>query len=119
MFGDRIDVRQMVFAIVNHFDFRAHVERMHDAHPRWSQRQLECCLYWQSRARKQLSGMVKDFLREHPGNIVDPCPEAGGVNVTETLRLAGVNLEWPPRKIACQVALAGYPIVPLVSAAGK
>jgi 3D (Asp-Asp-Asp) domain-containing protein len=32
---------------------------------------------------------------------------AMGVNVTETLKNAGVILEWPPKQWACQVALAG------------
>jgi hypothetical protein len=32
-----------------------------------------------------------------------------GVNVTETLRLEGIVLEWPPVRIARQVALIAYP----------
>lgn len=30
-----------------------------------------------------------------------------GVNVTETMKNAGVILEWPPANIAYQIALAG------------
>jgi len=32
-----------------------------------------------------------------------------GVDVTATMRSAGVELEWPPRKIAYQVYLVGVP----------
>jgi hypothetical protein len=51
--------------------------------------------------------MIENFLLQHPGLMIDDCPEAGGVNVTETLRLAGIYLEWPPQRVACQVALGG------------
>lgn len=95
------------FAIINAFDLAAHVERMRSVHPDWSQRQLECCLYWQSGARKQLARGIRAFESVHPDYTVDTCPEAGGVNVTETLRIVGVELEWPPTKIVRQVAIAG------------
>ena len=110
MFGDMIDLDRPVFAIVNEFDLGSHIERMRQGHPTWTQRQLECCLYWQTKARKQLTEEIGRFLREHPGCVVDTTPEAGGVNVTETLKVAGVRLEWPPRNIARQVALAGSPM---------
>ena len=97
------------FAIVNEFDFAVHVERMRGLHPVWSKRQLECCLYWQPRARKDLSVEIKRFLQEHPGLIIDRCPEAGGVNVTDTLKRVGIVLEWPPVNIARQVVFGGTP----------
>lgn len=108
-FDQRVCLSSPVFAIVNEFDLAAHVEKMRAANPKWSQRQLECCLYWQPTARKQLASEIKRFLWQHAGYIADPCPEAGGVNVTETLRRAGVELEWPPRHIVRQVAIAGRP----------
>jgi hypothetical protein len=106
MFSDIFDLSRPVFAIVNEFNLAAQVERMRQSNPTWTERQLECCLYWQPRARKQLSGAIKAFLWEHPDYRADACPEAGGVNVTETLRRAGIDLEWPPKKIVRQVALA-------------
>jgi hypothetical protein len=109
MFDEKIDLSQPVFAIVNEFDLAAHVERMRIRHPRWSQRQLACCLYWQPRARKELATKISEFLRGHRGYLADCCPEAGGVNVTATLANLGVALEWPPRKTVCQVAIAGLP----------
>ncbi len=107
LFAERFDLQQPVFAIVNEFDLAAHVARMRASHPGWSQRQLECCLYWQPAARKDLAFKIRQFLFGHPGYTADTCPEAGGVNVTETLRQVGVELEWPPKRIVRQVAIAG------------
>jgi hypothetical protein len=109
MIGDAIDLGRPVFAIVNEFDLAAHVLRMRLRHPGWSERQLVCCLYWQPTARKHLTAKLMAFLAAHPDYVSDACPEAGGVNVTETLRRAGLELEWPPVKVARQVALAGIP----------
>jgi len=79
---------------------------MREKHPEWSERQLACCLYWQAGARKQLESEIQKFYREHPGLWLVRCPEAMGVDVTGTMRLVGVELEWPPRERALQVALA-------------
>ncbi len=116
IFSDRFDLSAPAFAVVNAFDLAAHVERMRAKHPDWTSRQLECCLYWQPTARRQLSAEVGLFLWKHAGYEVDACPEAGGVNVTETLRRAGVELEWPPRRIVRQVAIAAKPAVVRVNA---
>ena len=35
------------------------------------------------------------------------CPEAMGLDVTTTLRNAGVEIEWPPVEKALQVAFVG------------
>lgn len=107
MIFDTIDLSGPVYAIWNCFDFGAHVTAMRLAHPAWSARQCECCLYWQGKARKQLRERIIVFLREHPGLTVIACPEAQGVNVTETMKQVGINLEWPPQQYAYQVVLAG------------
>lgn len=97
-----------VFAIWNVFDLASHVERMRAKHPTWSQRQLVCCLYWQPGARKALARELVTFCREAGGETsIIRCPEAMGVNITETMRQVGVELEWPPVSRAVQVALAG------------
>lgn len=108
MIADVIDLERPVFAIWNRFDLAGHVRRMKERHPDWSKRQAVCCLYWQPRARKELRQRVVAFLRAHRGTRVVFTPEAMGVNVTATMRQAGVQLEWPPRSIAYQVALVGY-----------
>ena len=107
---DRVyDLEAPVFVVYNVFDLAAHVAAMRERHPSWTERQLACCLYWQPRARKSLAEEAKRFAREHPGLRLDRCPEARGVDVTETMRLAGVELEWPPRNKAIQVILAASP----------
>jgi predicted metal-binding protein len=108
--ADVYDVSAGAVAIVNEFDIGLHVAAMRKIHPRWSERQLECCLYWQPKARAQLKETIADFRRRCPGYDVNTCPEAMGVNVTETMKRLGVLLEWPPKQIVRQVAIAAIPI---------
>lgn len=92
------------------FDFGAHCRKMRRLHPDWSQRQIECCLYWQGKANKKLREAVADvryYLRGRDKWSVTYCPEAMGVNVTETMRRVGVELEWPPQRVVRKVALFG------------
>lgn len=127
LFDKVFNLNEPVYAVYNLFDLNAHVHKMKAAHPNWSEAQLRCCLLWQGRARKQLAKNVADFIMAHPlydvsmahyrgiekdlgplyGKIIAASPEAMGVNVTETLASAGISLEWPPTKVAYQVALAG------------
>ncbi len=110
--GDIIDLRNTVFVIYNKFDFGEHVRRMlctpTKKGPR-TQRQAECCLYWQGTARKQLRQVVRGFLRwSRPARpVVVSTPEACGVNITATMKHIGIELEWPPKQWAYQVMLAG------------
>lgn len=101
------DLSKPVYAVINKFDFKEHTERMRQLHPEWSERQVRCCLYWQPKARKELLLHIKQFYREHGLDYkVETCPEAMGVNITQTLANAGIVLEWPPETVAYQVALA-------------
>ena len=109
LLNEELDLGQPVYAIIKEFDLAGHVGKMREKHPEWSYRQLSCCLYWQPTARKCLRACITGFLVAHPDHVAIPNPEAAGVNVTETLRLAGVRLEWPPRNIVKLVALAGIP----------
>ena len=95
-----------VFAIYNVFNLKSHVDRMRSLHPDWTYRQLSCCLYWQPKARKQLREKVKNFLRENDGYKIINNPEAMGVNITETMKNAGIILEWPPMKNTYQIVFA-------------
>jgi predicted metal-binding protein len=109
MWEERYDLSEPAFAIVNEFNLAEHIARMRGKHPSWTERQLECCLYWQPRARRQLQDEIPRFYRvcrTARAYRIDTCPEASGVNVTETLRIAGVELEWPPKMIVRQVAIA-------------
>jgi hypothetical protein len=104
---DKLDLVKPIYTVWNVFDLAGHVERMRARHPDWSARQLVCCLYWQGTARKALRGHIQEFVREHPDLTIIECPEAQGVNVTATMAKIGVELEWPPVKVAYQVVLAG------------
>jgi len=109
IFDRIINIHCPVYAIYNVFDLEAHRERMRKLHPEWSPRQLDCCLYWQPSARKQLNMEIYSFLLCHTGWRITTCPEAEGVNVTDTMKRAGVFLEWPPVHTTYQIALAGVP----------
>ena len=109
LFFSVYDAARPVWAVVNEFDLGAHVERMRAAHPEWSDRQLRCVLYWQGGARAELARKIKAALSTLPGCRAETCPEAMGVNVTATLAAEGITLEWPPVRIARQVALIAYP----------
>jgi predicted metal-binding protein len=104
---DVLNLDQKVYAIYNIFDIGFHVEKMRKLHPKWSDRQLKCCLYWQSKARKELKVKIIEFLREFPKYYVVNNPEAQGVNLTETMKNVGIILEWPPEKLAYQIVLSG------------
>lgn len=110
-----LDLKKTVWAVWNIFPFGEHIKKMKDKHPQWSQRQLECCLYWQGTARKQLRTIIKEHLREEwkdqpDTHLVVACPEAQGVNLTETMKQTGLILEWPPVTRAVQIVLVGVPI---------
>jgi len=110
---DFMDLGQSVYLIWNRYPFGEHVRRMRVKHPEWSQRQLECCLYWQGTARKQLKSHAAAFALDISDKGLDRlrmtgCPEGMGVNMTATAAQAGIALEWPPRRFAHQLALAGY-----------
>ncbi len=106
---DVLDLRSDIFVVWNCFPLGAHVERMRKRHPEWSDRQCRCCLYWQGTARKRLEETIGTFRRSHRGRklITVRCPEACGVNVTETMASVGIQLEWPPKNIVRQVSLLG------------
>lgn len=100
------DTRLATWIYYTRFDLKSHVERMKSKHPDWSDRQLNCCLYWQNSARKPL----KEYIKENriPGQLITMCPEAMGINVTATMKNIGIILEWPPVNWTYQVAMAGW-----------
>lgn len=110
LFTDFVHEEDPVYVVWNRFDIGSHYRSMKEKHPDWTDSQLYCCLYWQPRARKQLKVAVEELLVTL-GSAYFPlyCPEAMGVNVTETMKQVGVVLEWPPVNWAYQVALVVIP----------
>lgn len=96
------------YAVWIEFELGAHVARMQDRHPDWSQRQCECCLYWQGTARARLRAAIVEYLRATPFSRVikvHSVPEAHGCDVTATMATLGVALEWPPKVMTHHVAI--------------
>lgn len=100
--------KQHWLAVVS-FDLAAHVERLKEIHPDWSERQLFCCLYWQGSVRKQLKELCEDFVKNKSEICFSNCPEAMGINVFTTLSKFDVKLTKNPKNIVYKVALIGYP----------
>ncbi len=114
LINEVLDLSQPVWAAWVKFNLAKHRERMRGKHPKWSRRQLDCCLYWQGTLMKGLRREVTYFINAQTYldyGILEAIyyPEAMGVNVTATLEGIGVTLEWPPEKIVHKVALIGSP----------
>ena len=106
------DLSEPVFAVCNVFDLKGHIERMRKKHPEWSDRQLRCCLYWQRRARDELLNAIKEFYRKYGLMYkVETCPEAMGVDLIATMKNVGIELVFPPKEVAYQIALAGVRVI--------
>ena len=113
MIDEIFDISRGFWIVWIDFDFKSHCDRMRRKHPDWSQRQIECCLYWQGTANKMLREVVADvsyYLADRGNWQATYCPEAMGVNVTATMNNLGIELEWPPKNIVRKVALFGVRI---------
>lgn len=106
LFDKMYDMDKPVYIIWNEFDLGAHVDKLKEKYPNWSEHQLKCCLYWQPKARKSLLEEIKKFKKEFPEFSITRCPEAEGVNITETMKSIGIELQWPPETKTYQIALA-------------
>lgn len=106
---------QPFYAIWSTFDLGGHVRAMAVRHPEWSQKQIYCVRYWQGTARARLRKEVLAFRQAHPDKnwTVEETPEAMGVDVTATMKTAGVALIWPPGDTVYHVALAGIALTPV------
>lgn len=115
LIGDALDLSSPTFAVWTKFDLHSHVEKMRESHSDWSQRRLECCLYWQGTARKDLKLELKKFYESEQylssdlafDSVELDTPEACGVDVTSTMESIGVVLEWPPKNFVYKVAVVG------------
>ena len=100
-----------LYLVHSEFDLTAHKNKMRMKHPGWSDRQFGCVLYWQSTSRKQLKERIVSACMILGTNFSETVPEALGVNVYVTARLAGLKLERIRNlKICRHVALVGFRI---------
>jgi hypothetical protein len=81
---------------------------MKQIHPKWSDRQCRCLLYWQPRVRAQLSSMCMRFQSAHPGSVFTLVPEAMGVHVIRTAQTLHVPIVTRLRRTVFKVGLVGY-----------
>jgi hypothetical protein len=109
MFDQVFTLNEPIYAIFSVYDLNAHVEKMREKHPEWTETQLLNVLYWQGTARKNLKQKNSEFnkLFKEKGYFVTTSPEAMGVDVTHTLQNVGIFLEWPARKQVYKIAMAG------------
>ena len=112
MFDYVFDMSQKIYVIYSIYDLRAHVEKMRARHPLWTDAQLLNVLYWQGSARKALKLNILQFNKIYKKDrfYVTTSPEAMGIDVTQTMKNVGINLEWPARNLVYKIAMAGIPI---------
>lgn len=112
MFDQVFNLNNPIYAIYSTYDLNAHVQKMHEKHPTWTEAQLLNVLYWQGTARKNLKQKILEFnkLFKDKGYFITTSPEAMGVDVTHTLQNVGISLEWPARKQVYKIAMAGIPL---------
>ncbi len=105
---DFIDVSKPKILLTVEFDLGRYIERMRDKHPDWTDRQLRCVLYWQGSVNKELRLLIKATFDLNNLLRITSCPEAMGVNVIETARLAGLPVELKPKNRVYKIAIGGY-----------
>ncbi len=108
LINEILDFNNDMYIVYTEFDIKSHVENMRNKHPNWTERQLYCCLYWQPKARKIHKRNIENATWEMESIKIILCPEAHGVNVTDTMKNVGIELEWFPKNIARIVSLIGY-----------
>ena len=92
---DQIYQQEVMLAIIR-FDFKSYLEKRKNKFPNASDRSLRNPLYWQGHVRAEARKWAKEMANE--GEVIIEKPEAMGVDVTETCKLVGISLEWPPVK---------------------
>lgn len=95
--------QSQIFLAVVIFNFENYLKLRKKQHPAWSERALRNSRHWQGHLRAVLRNFIKE--KTLPGYTALLNAEAMGVNLTKTCYRAGLQLEWPPRKKVCVVAV--------------
>ena len=112
---DYLDINKPIMVVWVEYNLGLHRARAKAKHSHWTKQQCENSRHWQNSVRARLRRDVKDILVRNPlfeGStklVATDCPEAMGVNVTETMKNIGVILEWPPENIVRIIAFIGTP----------
>jgi len=87
------------------FNLASWANKMKTKHPKWSDRQARCCLYWQGTVRKFLREKCAELL--HDDETVLYSPEANGIHVFETCKKVRIVLDRNPQTTVWKVAIIG------------
>jgi len=97
------DYRQAWFICLA-FNLKEHREAMLAKHPKWTNRQANCLLYWQPKVNKALKLAVSHFAVNRLNGITY-CPEAMGLNVIATAKSVGIPIKTKPIDTIYKIAL--------------
>ncbi len=111
------------YLITGRFNLLSYKESMLQRHPKWSERQATCVLYWQGSAKRHIKDFVKEIYSEHPENSFFLLSsgsgykrldiqqekiysmEAAGIDVFKTLRKNSIKFELKPKRFVLLVNL--------------
>jgi predicted metal-binding protein len=105
LFNEDYDLNKPVYLIATDFDLTQQTGRIRKMHPDWTEKAVYNPRYWQATARKVHEVEILEFLLINPSYRVERSPEGAGINVDNLCRNYGINLEWPPRKVARVVSI--------------
>jgi len=108
MLDEYFDTAKPVGFVYATFDLAAHVERMRQKHPNWSQRQLRCVLYWQGGARSRLKKATIKYMDQKGFPDYTACPEGMGLNLFRTFHGFGIKLIKDPQDIVYLINMVGH-----------
>jgi len=101
-------VEPPLFIVVQNFDLEAHVKRMKERHPEWTDKQCQNLLYWQKSVVKKLKEKATAFLESQSDDLILlEVPEANGVDLFKTCENIGIFLERNPKKIVRKMMIIG------------
>ena len=109
LINEILDLDKDLFLVYTEFEIGKFAERMKKAHPGWTEKQCFNSRLWQTRARKEHRLEVERFKKEYNMEVISQ-PERKGVDINLLFSRIGIKLEWPPRKLARVVSLAGWKI---------
>jgi len=94
------------------FDFGQYLEQKRKIHPDWTSKALRNPWHFQGHLDSKLRAFVNSELIKPDFENFQAVysPEAMGVNIHLTSRMAGVELEWPPRINMYRITLLAQPL---------
>jgi predicted metal-binding protein len=102
---DNIEKYHYFYLIYAEFDFRGYKDEMSILLPDWTEKQLGCCLYWQTQLKNKFYTYVKEFITSTDlllgcgsgfGKNIQSM-ESGGINVFKTLTNNNILYEDRPK----------------------